>query len=93
MVQHYEVGERARAADVYWDPGSDHPSIFSLDGLTAERALPLLLMPKSFGKAAIQQPRFHPLVLPFREVGVPGGVERISFRFNLDMADDLGVCG
>jgi hypothetical protein len=91
QVQHFQVGERASATELEWDNRSDHPSIVFDDGLTASRALAVLLLPESFWKAAVLQPLQHPHALAMRKVGVPSRIEWVSLRFNSDVPDNPSV--
>ena len=90
-VQHFQVGERASATGLEWDNRSDHPSIVFDDGLTASRALAVLLLPESFWKAAVLQPLQHPHALAMRKVGVPSWIEWVSVRFDSDVPDNPSV--
>src|SRR5262245_14165209 len=90
-VQHFQVGERAIPSRLEWDDGLNHPSIIFDDGLTASRAITLLLLPESYWETASLQSLQHPRALTLREVGVPSRIEWVSVRSDSDVSDNSSI--
>lgn len=92
-MKHAQVVGRTIVANLKGNNRLYCPSVILFDELCTYRTLSLLLLPKLHGKTLFPQPIQHPLALPLRKVGVPCGIEGISFRLNLDMTDDASFFG
>src|ERR1019366_6475443 len=66
MIAHRETAELAEQLIV--------------DELTAYGTFALLLLPESFGEAAVLQPLQHPRAFPHREIGIPNRIEWVGVR-------------
>ncbi len=91
-VQYFQVGEGASTACLDWDSWPDQPLILIVDELAAYRTFAFLLLPESFGEAAVLQPLQHPRTFPLREIRVPNRIEWVGVRFNPDVPDDTSFC-